>query len=65
MASHLPHEIRVYGMDGRGKCVLVREGEDDIDLSALLAITAVESRVDVGCSPRVKLEVVARLVHVP
>lgn len=61
----LPHEIRVYGNTGTGRCVLVREGEDDVDLTSLLAIKRVTADVKVAHVPTVTLTVVARLVHNP
>jgi hypothetical protein len=59
----LPHEIHIYGNRGEGRCVLVREGHDDIDLSAIFAVTGVEAAVAVGSLPKVKLEIIARLIH--
>ena len=61
----LPAEIHVHGVTGNGKCVLVREGHDDIDLSDILAISSVCAEVTVGEIPKVTLTVVARLVHNP
>jgi len=61
----LPHEIHVYGNRGEGRCVLVREGHEDIVLSDSMAIGAIEATVEVGSIPKVKLELYARLIHHP
>lgn len=61
----IPPEIRVHGSFGQGRCILVREGKDDVDLSDLLAIFSVTAEVKVGEMPVVSLKVAGRLVHVP